>query len=273
MGKRGFTLIELLVVISIVALLVALMLPALGQARETARRATCLSALRQFSIAHNVYVTDFADHVPQAQNEDLKLDPSQGSEWTTWNFQLAFTMGQRVHRHEDLPAVFTACPNREPIYSNTSAYEPAHSVTGANVTKTGYGMNAYPFADGSSNYGAYGFKNMVMWWNHNNSVAAGNPKPRYLKIDEINSPSRRALFFDSNDVFAFIEGRKVELGVIVPPWSVGWGDDPRDDGKWRIMAPDRHIDAANFVMYDGHGATLGAVDGFVAIADPDGTGW
>lgn len=59
--RRAFTLVELLVVIGIIALLVAILLPALNAAREQAVKTRCLSTLRQFALANSMYADEFKD--------------------------------------------------------------------------------------------------------------------------------------------------------------------------------------------------------------------
>ncbi|MBR6060072.1 MAG: type II secretion system protein [Victivallales bacterium] len=62
--QRTFTLIELLVVIGIIAVLAAMLMPALGKAREKANQTTCINQIRGFSTACMMYRQDFRDRFP-----------------------------------------------------------------------------------------------------------------------------------------------------------------------------------------------------------------
>ena len=78
---RAFTLIELLVVIAIVALLIGILLPALGAARGTARKVVCLSNARQIMVAFTAYAADHDEyHHGDRQNYGIRYRPSPRSD-------------------------------------------------------------------------------------------------------------------------------------------------------------------------------------------------
>jgi prepilin-type N-terminal cleavage/methylation domain-containing protein len=69
-GRRTFTLVELLVVIAVIAALASLLLPALARARETARRAVCLSQLRQIQVGALLFSGDRNGYLPVRSEHD-----------------------------------------------------------------------------------------------------------------------------------------------------------------------------------------------------------
>jgi prepilin-type N-terminal cleavage/methylation domain-containing protein/prepilin-type processing-associated H-X9-DG protein len=85
-NPRAFTLIELLVVIAVIALLMAILMPALQRVRRQARTVACQSNLRQWGILHAAYAAENDGRLPSAEYHDANpADPW----WTSWRWSWA----------------------------------------------------------------------------------------------------------------------------------------------------------------------------------------
>ena len=88
--RPGFTLIELLVVIAIISLLAAILFPVFARAREQARKATCLSNLKQVGVAVAMYAQDYDGGYPNTGDPWLRV----GRRWR-WPIMPYLSIGQR----------------------------------------------------------------------------------------------------------------------------------------------------------------------------------
>ncbi|RYG67765.1 DUF1559 domain-containing protein [bacterium] len=236
--KSGFTLIELLVVIAIISILAAILFPVFGRARETARRASCASNLKQIGIGVMMYSQDNDERLMQPWSSGL----GDGYVDAIW---ASFLPKQYVGSRQILicPSFKESSNPNESVYGSLAYYQ------------TTYGYNALYMAPdpgcpaGIDNGGSSTKGNLCV--NYGSSGGGADP----VTLSAMDAPSETLMISESS-IYSSAGGGWVGGYYYIKPPSKWTGYDQAVPSTWksdsfgRLWA--RHNETTNVLYADGH---------------------
>ena len=228
MYRFGFTLIELLVVISIIALLVGILLPALGAARRTAQDSVCMSNERQVGIAIHAYAADNQDFVVNA----AYAGGTAANPWNSAAAEYFWTSAITIGGYGSERDMFKC-----PVF--TEADDSVHSIRTADLT------NAADYKWKNCDYGINWYSLAARIGYESATIDKYNKSSR---IDEIMKPTETLMVADTwfelyKDNPASQRGQGV-IGGVETIWGGPHGR--HNNQKCNILWSDGHVEGVSF---------------------------
>jgi prepilin-type N-terminal cleavage/methylation domain-containing protein/prepilin-type processing-associated H-X9-DG protein len=212
--REGFTLVELLVVISIIALLMAILIPALGRAREAAKSAVCKSHTQQLMVAANLWSADHDDYVVAGMWDVPAKYTDDGT--VGYEAKIAIDNGVSLERYtasrDTAKRGLYYCPTIAKFGSNFfySLPDVSMNISGRDsgvTATTSYGVNSFAVMyTGTTNYlgnaGTTGTGNGGTYddWGPGDAYMLKHGKAR---LAEIRNASRKVYFSDFSYIIIY----------------------------------------------------------------------